>query len=239
MSSFPRSPRAVADDLTLTRIYACPSLKPWPGVGGPTLISDTSVHANQLVLDRKLSGVRNPAGVILLQESLFRQAASVTEPEGYGSGYTQWHTWQSSGYPYGTGGPNDGGEYLSNAHEKGGNLVFCDGHVEYRKYERLTNLDFGLLDGNGNIVPWMPSEASSRQAHWPAFRPAFKPGPTEANPSMKTKTMPQLTLILPVLCLAASAGGWRWGEVSAKRTHVFCRNLHVARRHRGIALLCV
>ena len=58
---------------------------------------------------------------------------------------------------------------MSNAHERGGNLVYCDGHAAYSKYERLTSLDFGLLDLNGKVVPWEPSEASSRQPHIPAF----------------------------------------------------------------------
>jgi hypothetical protein len=41
--------------------------------------------------------------------------------------------------------------------------MFADGHAEYRKYERLTSLDFGLVDLSGNMVKWLPNEASSRQ----------------------------------------------------------------------------
>ena len=154
--------------LSPTRVYACPSLKPWTGWDGPTLASDTGMFANQLVLNTKLSGLKNQAKVVVFQEAARRYGICITEPEGGGT-YTQWHTWQSSGYPHGTGGPNDGGEYCSNAHEKGGNLVYCDGHAAYSKYERLTSLDFGLLDLNGKVVPWEPSEASSRQPHIPAF----------------------------------------------------------------------
>ena len=36
-------------------------------------------------------------------------------------------------------------ENLCNAHMEGGNLVFVDGHCEYRKYRRLRSSDFGLL----------------------------------------------------------------------------------------------
>jgi len=151
------------DNATPTRVYTCPSLKPSVFVP-PTLISDASIHANQLVLDRKLSGVRNPAAVVIFQESDKRYGFSLTEPEGGPAIYTQWHTWRNDDNV-----PGAFKEYMSNAHEKGGNLVYCDGHAAYSKYERLTSLDFGLLDLNGKVVPWEASEASSRQPHIPAF----------------------------------------------------------------------
>ena len=65
------------DNVTPTHVYTCPSLKPSVSFG-PTLISDASIHANQLVLDRKLSGVRNPAAVIVFQESDARYGRSLT-----------------------------------------------------------------------------------------------------------------------------------------------------------------
>ena len=38
-------------------------------------------------------------------------------------------------------------ENLSNAHNQGGNLVFVDGHTEYKKYQKLKSSDFGLVPG--------------------------------------------------------------------------------------------
>lgn len=152
-----------------TRVYACPSLKPWTGFDGPVGVSDTAMFANQLVLNTKLSGIPKPADVVVIQEGARRYGICITEPEGGGTCYRQWHTWQATGYPHGTGGPTSGGEYCSNAHEQGGNLIYCDGHAGYSKYERLTSLDFGLLDVNGKVVPWLPDEPSSRQCHMPAF----------------------------------------------------------------------
>jgi prepilin-type processing-associated H-X9-DG protein len=35
-------------------------------------------------------------------------------------------------------------EHLSNVHSEGGNLIFADGHAEYRKYYDLRSGDFGL-----------------------------------------------------------------------------------------------
>lgn len=148
------------DGVNPVRVYACPSLKP-SDTFSTTPSSDASIHANQLVLDRKLSGIRNTSSVVVFQEGRLRSATFFTEPEFYikGTTYTQWHTYIEA----------TGIEYMSNAHEQGGNLVFCDGHVGYSKYKKLTSLDFGLVDMNGNVVPWLPTEASSRQAHKPAF----------------------------------------------------------------------
>jgi prepilin-type processing-associated H-X9-DG protein len=153
------------------KVFACPSLKQ-SDTFPSTPTSETSTLANQLVLDRKLSGIPKAATVAVFQEHRARSAYGGSEPEWYSSPpwynadvwatgpatYTQWHT-----YIEGV------GEYMSNAHEKGGNLVFCDGHVAYSKYQRLTSLDFGLVDMRRRVVKWLASEASSRQEHQPAF----------------------------------------------------------------------
>ena len=143
------------DNASPTRVYACPSMKLSEG-SPPTQISDSGVHPNQMVLDRKLSALKKPATVVVFQESYERRALLLTEPE-VGSRprqYTQWHT-----YIAGV------GELISNAHEHGGNLVYGDGHAGYSKYQKLTSLDFGLVDTDGDVVPWLPSEASSRRQH--------------------------------------------------------------------------
>ena len=36
-------------------------------------------------------------------------------------------------------------ENLSNVHNQGGNLIYVDGHAEYKKYLKLRSSDFGLL----------------------------------------------------------------------------------------------
>ena len=150
------------DGVSPVRVYACPSLQP-DQLFPPTVSSDASIYPNQLVLDRKLSGIPKPSSVVVFQEGRLRTSLYLTEPEWLTRDtrdlYTQWHTWSDA----------DRVEWMSNAHEQGGNLAFCDGHVGYSKYKKLTSLDFGLVDTAGNVVPWLPSEASSRQAHKPAF----------------------------------------------------------------------
>ena len=72
--------------------------------------------------------------------------------------YVQWHTYSDS----------EQRETFSNAHEEGGNLMFADGHADYRRYEDLTSLDFGLVDMSGNAVPWQPNEQASRRTLYKA-----------------------------------------------------------------------
>ncbi len=150
------------DNQSPTRVYACPSLKASDSFP-PTTVSDAGLHPNHMVLDRKLSAIKNPAGVVVLQESNIRSSLFLTEPEpahnpSQGT-YTQWHTYIEAA----------GREYMSNAHEQGGNLVFCDGHASYSKYKKLTSLDFGLVSMTGRVVPWIATEASSREEFKPAF----------------------------------------------------------------------
>ena len=118
------------DNATPTPVYACPSLKPFPDPRfPPTLISDAGIHPNQLVLDRKLSTIPTPASIIVMQEGHYRLSFYLTEPEGGPDYYSQWQSSEVS--------------LSNNAHEEGGNLIYCDGHAEYSKYKKLTSLDFG------------------------------------------------------------------------------------------------
>ena len=56
-------------------------------------------------------------------------------------------------------------EHLSNAHEEGGNLIFTDGHAEYRKYRKLWSGDFGLLP----YQLYQPTRAQTDRTWLPAF----------------------------------------------------------------------
>jgi prepilin-type processing-associated H-X9-DG protein len=58
--------------------------------------------------------------------------------------YHEWHMWasQAESDSFLTGYYR---EYLNNVHDEGGNLVFVDGHAEFKKYRKLRSSDFGLL----------------------------------------------------------------------------------------------
>ena len=151
------------DGISATRVYSCPSLKPSAAIP-PTRISDAGLFPNQMVLDRKLAVIRKPGETVLIQESDSRSSFYLTQPAPYSSDtigflYSEWHAWSDAAKS----------EYTSNAHEQGGNMLFCDGHAKYSKYKRLTSLDFGLVDLSGKVAPWLPSESSTRQPFKPAY----------------------------------------------------------------------
>ncbi len=154
-----------------TRVYACPALKPCPNsLFAPTQSSDTGLLANALVLQRKLSDIPNPSGIIVLQENWCRWNYMLNQPEGTDTdGYSQWHTWTNV-KDTSTGWSGTAREHFSNAHEEGGNLAYVDNHADYRKYRRLTSGDFGLVDRNTKQSDaYQPNEAHSRKTYGPAF----------------------------------------------------------------------
>jgi len=63
-----------------------------------------------------------------------------------------------------------GQEHFSNVHSEGGNLVFVDGHAEYRRYRKLQSGDFGLIDpSTRQSEPYLPTESQSRKEYIAAF----------------------------------------------------------------------
>ncbi len=87
----------------------------------------SSYVANQVVTGRPMSDVPTPAGIVYLQEFSFRTNAARQFPFLIpAQGYAQWY-WQTS-----------------QNHAAGGNLLFVDGHVRWRRQESLRSGDFGL-----------------------------------------------------------------------------------------------
>jgi prepilin-type N-terminal cleavage/methylation domain-containing protein/prepilin-type processing-associated H-X9-DG protein len=152
-----------------TPVYLCPgareSTKP---AYKPTYVSSTTLVVSQVVLDKGMSKVRNPARTIFIQENHSLMNVLIYEPEclqntdASDPRYTQWHTWTASTSGYWDG-PR---EHYNNLHEQGGNLSFCDGHAEYRKTRQTSSLDFGLVDSAGRDSPWEPTEAHSRAIYY-------------------------------------------------------------------------
>ncbi|MEP6662791.1 MAG: DUF1559 domain-containing protein [Verrucomicrobiota bacterium] len=127
-----------------TLIYMCPSsvLGTGPYAGNnPTPLSGTSYQANAVVMEKRMTSIKNPTQVIFIQESLVKIQVCALRPstgEIWGTPpgkYTYWHYFDSI---------IDNKEYYSVNHNQGGNLIFCDGHVEYRKASKLKSGDFGL-----------------------------------------------------------------------------------------------
>ena len=148
---------------TTTPVYMCPAAKPsTKSAYIPTAISSTAMVISQLVLNKGMGKVKNPARTAIIQENWCLMNAFWYEPEVIdraNDSYTQWHTWTTSNSSEWSGTPR---EHYNNLHDQGGILISCDGHAEYKKNSRTSSLDWGLVDVTGQDSPYQSTEAHSR-----------------------------------------------------------------------------
>jgi prepilin-type N-terminal cleavage/methylation domain-containing protein/prepilin-type processing-associated H-X9-DG protein len=151
-------------DTATTPVYICPTARPSTKPAyKPTAISSTDMLISQLVLNKGMSKLKAPARTVVVQENYCLMNAFWYEPEGTGNQYSQWHTWTASDSNEWSGTPR---EHYNNLHDQGGNLIWCDGHAEYRRNTQTSSLDFGLVDAQGQDSPYKPTEAHSRATYF-------------------------------------------------------------------------
>ncbi len=145
-----------------TATYVCPSGVPFPdavGCGGscikPTAVSNTTYVTNGVVMHIydgtvnfqrafQEAAIPNSAEIILLQEFAFNTNSMLQRPRpNFISGTTYRYDYWHAAAPY-SGVTCDNNECLSDHHFDGGNLLFCDGHAKWRKFQSLSAGDFGL-----------------------------------------------------------------------------------------------
>jgi len=144
-------------------VYNCPAAVPTKKGGYvPTAVSSTSIIFSQLVIDKGMGKLRAPARTCVIQDHYVLMQSIWWEPEGGPNNYTQWHTWTASNSSEWSGTPR---EHYNNIHEEGGNLVFCDGHAEYKRNKQTSSLDWGLVDSQNKDSAWQPTEAHSRASY--------------------------------------------------------------------------
>ncbi len=151
------------DPWSRTPVYICPGAQPMTKPAyAPTAQSSTDIILSQLVLDKGMGKMGRPARTVIMQEHYVLMGILWYEPEWTGTPdtYTQWHTWTASAALEWSGPP--GREHYNNLHEQGGNLIWCDGHAEYRPNKKTSSLDWSLVDARGKDSPWEPTEAHSR-----------------------------------------------------------------------------
>jgi prepilin-type N-terminal cleavage/methylation domain-containing protein len=141
-----------------TQVYICPSAPKTVGTGAPSGINDTNYAYNNIFTvwtgsnaagntrGRKLSEMSSPAEFALFQEYYLRSNRLKLRPYGNNrntttnaTNYNVWH-FQLSGV-----------EAMSNMHFEGGNLLYLDNHVKWKKLENIRNRDFGLASPNSGL----------------------------------------------------------------------------------------
>jgi prepilin-type N-terminal cleavage/methylation domain-containing protein/prepilin-type processing-associated H-X9-DG protein len=144
-------------------VWACPTAplgKGLSNIGTPLIpveTNDLSYFGSAVVLQRAIATIRRPARVVCLQEGPIRANYLKLEPQAVAGGkYTEWHRYV---VPPVAEWPNVDGEQCSNLHSSGGNLVYVDGHADYKKYKKLESADFGLFTDQActNSEAWNPS----------------------------------------------------------------------------------
>jgi prepilin-type N-terminal cleavage/methylation domain-containing protein/prepilin-type processing-associated H-X9-DG protein len=159
-------------------VFVCPdavtSGPPFPANYTPTDTSNTNYLANGMVVGafpqsngvlvgRKISQVPNSSDIICLQENVYAVSVSWPRPYFNGSGtFALWHS-PYSGWP--------SGETYCSLHDnyQSGNVMFCDGHGETRRFKENVAGDFGL---NPPREPWTLTNESQTTAGQP-YTPAF------------------------------------------------------------------
>jgi prepilin-type processing-associated H-X9-DG protein/prepilin-type N-terminal cleavage/methylation domain-containing protein len=144
-------------------IYICPSAgeTPYNIEEAPTQFSAISYLGNSAILypARKITQIPNSSEIIAMQEDRFLWRTAILRPAGFGmiDVYTRWHNKREDA-------PD---EDYTNVHSNGGNLLFVDGHGEWRAYKTLRARDFGLT--TDRTTTGDPSDDWTTD-HWRTYR---------------------------------------------------------------------
>ena len=125
-------------------LYQCPSVPQHTNnVSGLAVngLNDIGYFANGVVMQRNVAVIPNASEIIWAQENTLRFGPAILRPTpgtgtlagAYGPG-----TYKGAIY-----------QTISKVHFDGGNLLFTDGHVKWRKQSDIKWLEFGL--GGGNV----------------------------------------------------------------------------------------
>ena len=152
---------------TNTPVYRCPAAVRGTSADGGNAQSETSYVGNGVVIGRKVTAAPHPSDIIYLQEIFNTRSAAYLRPHAQGATYTYWH-WTDT-VPV----VNGLKEHYTSLHRSGGDLIFIDGHTEYKKGNLkpltpttkgnwLTSGDFGLNpDYHSWVMPYtLPYTAS-------------------------------------------------------------------------------
>jgi prepilin-type N-terminal cleavage/methylation domain-containing protein/prepilin-type processing-associated H-X9-DG protein len=148
-------------------LYHCPSATPTEYNGGCCKIvsspnqSDTNYWINGVMIQRKLSALQNAAALIYVQESNYRWGQAVIRPVPTSTGWpaSSFRLWN---YNY-TDLASKDIENMNLLHFGGGNLLFCDGHVKWRRQDSINAREYGLNLDSTQVSPALSALIDSNQ----------------------------------------------------------------------------
>ena len=119
------------------QLFRCPSATPITGTSSPVDDNDTNYLVNAIIstesssgsTGRNIASIPEVATVISVQEYAFRTRNIYLRPYRFSTTSAQY--WL-------------GNTTYSGLHFDGGNLLFCDGHVKFRKQDAICASDYGL-----------------------------------------------------------------------------------------------
>ena len=130
--------RSTQPYLKSTQLLVCPSAVN-TAYAPATDANKSSYHVNGVLTGRAVSVVPNVSEVVQIQESDGNSSSLFLRPmrDICAAGeYNYWHYYTA------------GAEQYNLRHFDGGNLLFADGHVKWRKMSTLLAGDFGLTPAN-------------------------------------------------------------------------------------------
>jgi prepilin-type N-terminal cleavage/methylation domain-containing protein/prepilin-type processing-associated H-X9-DG protein len=163
----PNYARLIGPYLKNTNVYRCPSSVPRMGEESEMAqgFESTSYMGNGVVLRPEglsMAKIPAPANVIFLQENLIHFLTCWRRPTCTTAGSCSgWHL--PNRCDHNPKGPDC--EQYANVHNLGSNLIWVDGHVQWRAYSRLRSGDYGLTPDN----PYQPTTANANGPYQMAF----------------------------------------------------------------------
>jgi prepilin-type processing-associated H-X9-DG protein len=145
------------------QIFRCPSVQDATVAGAePDGNSNNSYAASGMVVRRtglSQAAIQEPATLVMVHEIPFGSRISYIRPYNgtnvEGANPSKYYDWLPEEPPYGT---------VDKVHfDEGGNLLFVDGHVKYRRVSGIRAAEFGLTNvvGGKDVGPNPPGNATS------------------------------------------------------------------------------
>jgi prepilin-type N-terminal cleavage/methylation domain-containing protein len=132
------------------QLFRCPSAKPYESPDSahdymvPSGNNNTNYLASGVIIRTdglSMAAIPNASEVVVIHETDTAYSVAQLKPDHYGvsasapDGYYEY--WNYATY--------------NKNHFDGGNQVFCDGHVKWRKQTTICSADYGLLRGGSNL----------------------------------------------------------------------------------------